>query len=95
MLLPNRPSVFPQKSSPQWLSVAQRLASVRQACLGFLDQWADSRLSSGASGIDRIAADISRERAEIAGFEPEMLDSGNDNENRDWSVLYRGSVLDD
>ena len=55
-----------------------------QACLLFLDQWAVGVLCADQS-VDRVAADI-QARTDAAIADPE---------NRDWSLLYRGSVLDD
>jgi hypothetical protein len=70
---------------PGWISTAQRLRKVRGACLTFLDRWAVSQLLSDAPALDRVAYDIeTRTQAEIA-----------DPKNKNWSVLYRGSVLDD
>ncbi len=71
--------------NPQWISAAKRLRKVRGACLTFLDRWAVSQLLSDAPALDRVAYDLeSRAQAEIA-----------DPKNKNWSVLYRGSVLDD
>jgi hypothetical protein len=73
------------ESEPQWLETARRLRSVRRACLQFLDRWAISHLLSDASALDRVAGDVQAQTdAAIA-----------DHANRDWTVLYRGSVLDD
>ena len=72
-------------SSPQWVDAAQRLRQVREACLIFLDRWAVARLLADSPGVDRVMGDVeTRLEAEIA-----------DHANRDWSILYRGSVLDD
>lgn len=72
-------------TAPQWVDAAQRLRQVRKACLTFLDRWAVARLLSDSPGIDRVMGDVhARMEAEIA-----------DHANRDWSILYRGSVLDD
>jgi hypothetical protein len=70
---------------PQWIDAAQRLREVRKACLLFLDRWAIGHLLSDASTLDRVAGDVQAQTdAAIA-----------DPNNRDWTVLYRGSVLDD
>jgi hypothetical protein len=64
---------------------AQRLRAVRRASLLFLDQWAVGKLYSSPSHVDRVAADVlARANAALA-----------DPDNHDWSLLYRGSVLDD
>jgi hypothetical protein len=73
------------RPEPQWIDAARRLREVRNACLQFLDRWAIGHLLSDGSALDRVAGDVqARTDAEIA-----------DPKNRDWSVLYRGSVLDD
>jgi len=70
---------------PQWLETARRLREVRYACLQFLDRWAIGHLLSDASALDRVAGDVQTQTdAAIA-----------DHANRDWTILYRGSVLDD
>jgi hypothetical protein len=70
---------------PQWLDTARRLRDVRQACLLFLDRWAIGHLLSDAPALDRVAGDV-QTQTEAAIADPA---------NRDWTVLYRGSVLDD
>jgi len=51
----------------------------------FLDRWAVAQLLTDAPALDRVAYDLeSQIEAAIA-----------DPKNRNWSVLYRGSVLDD
>jgi hypothetical protein len=70
---------------PQWVDAAQRLRHVRRVCRLFLDRWAIGRLLADAPALDRVAGDIeSQTEAAIA-----------DPTNKDWSILYRGSVLDD
>jgi hypothetical protein len=69
------------RPEPEWVNTARKLREVRQACLQFLDRWAISHLVSDASALDRVAGDIQAQ--------------DNKSENRDWSFLYRGSVLDD
>jgi hypothetical protein len=61
------------------------LRSVRGACRLFLDRWAVAQLLSDAPALDRVAGDMDA-KAEAAIADPK---------NRDWSALYRGSVLDD
>jgi hypothetical protein len=72
-------------SGPEWVYAAQRLRLIRSACSVFLDRWAVNRLINGAYALDRVAADME------AAVEKFIADP----QNRDWSVLYRGSVLDD
>jgi hypothetical protein len=70
---------------PQWVEVAQRLRHVRHACQIFLDRWTIARLVADAAAVHRVADDLGgKTEADIA-----------DPQNRDWSILYRGSVLDD
>jgi hypothetical protein len=69
----------------QWVDTAHRLRQVRQACLQFLDRWAIGHLLLDASALDRVAGDVETQTdAAIA-----------DPANHDWTILYRGSVLDD
>lgn len=53
--------------------------------MDFLDRWAVSQLTSDAPALDRFADDV-HARTEAALADPA---------NHDWSLLYRGSVLDD
>jgi len=72
-------------SPEQWVDVAQRLRVVRRACRVFLDRWAVARLLDDSSAVRRVAEDVAKKSdAEIA-----------DPHNRNWSILYRGSILDD
>jgi hypothetical protein len=71
---------------PQWVDTARRLREVRQACLQFLDRWAIGHLLSDAPALDRVAGDIRHAQTEAAIADPA---------NKDWSILYRGDVLDD
>ncbi|HEY1921571.1 MAG TPA: hypothetical protein VGG44_02305 [Tepidisphaeraceae bacterium] len=73
---------------PGWISAAQRLRKVRGACLTFLDRWAVAQLLSDNPALDRVANDLARNRAST---EAEIADP----KNKNWSALYRGSVLDD
>ncbi|MGA2582308.1 MAG: hypothetical protein ABSG31_03445 [Tepidisphaeraceae bacterium] len=68
----------------QWISAAQRLRVVRSACTLFLDRWAAHEVVSAA--LDRVADGVERAAIEAAIADPH---------NRDWSLLYRGSILDD
>jgi hypothetical protein len=67
----------------RWICAAQRLRAVRTASRIFLDCWVASRLRDHAPGVERVAADISAAKA--------LADPA----NHDWSLLYRGSILDD
>jgi hypothetical protein len=66
----------------------------------FLDRWAISQLVSDGSALDRVAGDM-RSAAEPEECAKECtMDSSvdsalADHSNHDWSILYRGSVLDD
>lgn len=75
----------PQGPDPRWVDTAQRLRRVRGACLLFLDRWAVAQLLTDAPALDRVAGDLDAQ-VEAAIADPD---------NRDWSVLYHGSVLDD
>jgi hypothetical protein len=77
-----------RKPRPQWVDTARKLRDVRQACLLFLDRWAIGHLLSDASALDRVAGDIH-------GSPSDTNTAIADHANRDWTILYRGSVLDD
>ena len=62
---------------------AERLREVKQAYHHFLTLWALDRLMSRPHAVDRFHADVEQ----AAAIE--------DPHNHDWSLLYRGSVLDD
>jgi hypothetical protein len=68
-----------------WLDAAERLRTVRRACWSFLDLWTLSRLAKPHPAIDRVAADVQSPNDSALS----------DPKNHDWSILYRGSVLDD
>ena len=75
-----------QRNSPncQLASTVHRLGLVRKACNAFLGRGLVDLLAE-AGAVDRFAADLSEtDRANLA-----------DPQNHDWSLLYRGSVLDD
>jgi hypothetical protein len=67
-------------------ATVQRLRMVRQARSRFLSLWAMECVRRRSQGLEHLAADLSRARSERAAADPY---------NRDWSLLYRGSVLDD
>lgn len=73
-------------SDPQWIDAAKRLRDVRRACLQFLDRWAIGHLIADAPALDRVAGDVQQAQTDAAIA---------DHKNRDWTNLYRGSVLDD
>ncbi len=80
---------------PEWLSIAKRLQLVRRTCAAFLDEWAASKLADDARGFDRVASDIAEERSNATNckaYPSQLLDESS---GHDWSLLYRGSVLDD
>ena len=62
-------------------ATAERLRVCKDAYQQFLTLWAIDRMMSRPVTVNRFEADID---AAIA-----------DPENHDWSLLYRGSVLDD
>jgi hypothetical protein len=68
----------------RWICIAQRLRAVRTATRIFLDCWLASRLSDHANGVERVAADVSAADDALA-----------DPANHDWSLMYRGNILDD
>ncbi len=61
-------------------ATAERLRVVKQACQHFLALWATDRMWAPVMGIPESAS---------------TDDPIADPMNRDWSLLYRGSVLDD
>jgi hypothetical protein len=67
-------------------AAAQRLRTVRRAYSQFLTLWALERIVHEKRILDRVATDV-----EQARFERTLADPF----NRDWSLLYRGSILDD
>jgi hypothetical protein len=88
---------LPTPQPPQWVDTARKLRQVRRTCLLFLDRWAISQLLSDASALDRVAGDIHGSADEPKDLPTDSsVDSAiADHSNRDWSILYRGSVLDD
>jgi hypothetical protein len=72
------------------LAAAQRLRTVRTACRRFLMLWA----MSPAKGSQ--ARDSKNLPLHAVTDDPEaLLRAMSDPQNHDWSLLYRGSVLDD
>ena len=66
-------------------AVSQRLRDVKEAYRNFLVLGALEELTKDAKKMAVIAADIQQQNA-VAISDPH---------NRDWSSLYRGSILDD
>jgi hypothetical protein len=75
---------YGESRKPQWIAAAHRLRMARQACSIFLDCWTASRFVADQRAVQRMARDLAAFDAAIA-----------DPDNHDWSMLYRGSVLDD
>jgi len=73
-------------SRQKWITVAEQLRQVRRAHLLFLDRWAVAQLATGR-GLSQVAHDLHQEN-KLAG----PLAGPDTN---DWSLLYRGSILDD
>ena len=73
-----------EMTGPHWLATADRLRAVRQACWIFLDRWAADSVAAKARAVRRMEKDLAAADAGRA-----------DMDRHDWSVLYRGSVLDD
>ena len=72
-------------------ATAERLRVVKQAYQHFLTLWALDRLMTQPASATRFHADIESATEEEAVEQ----DPVGDPHNRDWSLLYRGSVLDD
>ena len=67
-------------------AAAGKLREVREAYQQFLTTWALEHITEDPRLLDRVAADVAQ-----AGLERKLADPF----NRDWSLLYRGNVLDD
>jgi hypothetical protein len=84
--------MVPTKSdnSPDLIIAAQRLRDVRTACRRFLMLWAMSPAKEAQARIRQAST------SDKATDDPEALLRALSNpKNRDWSLLYRGDVLDD
>ncbi len=68
-------------------TTARRLRQVKDASRSFLMLWAMDRMASDAGAMARVAADVGTR----AATEEALADPHNHN----WTLLYRGSVLDD
>jgi hypothetical protein len=66
-------------------ATARSLREARNAYQNFLILWALEQMTTDAAVMARMAADV-RTQADRALADPM---------DRDWSLLYRGSVLDD
>jgi hypothetical protein len=78
------------------VDTARKLRHVRRTCLLFLDRWAISQLVSDGSALDRVAGDMRyAAEAEECPKDSSVDSALADHSNHDWSILYRGSVLDD
>jgi uncharacterized protein YhaN len=75
-----------QNSIHRLAAAAQGLRAVRRAYSQFLTLWALERIVQEKRILDRVATDVERARIERRLADPF---------NRDWSLLYRGSILDD
>ena len=69
--------------------VAQRLRQVRQASRDFLVLWAFEQLVRDSQAMKRVASDVDQTPGNTA--DAALADPYDHN----WSILYRGSVLDD
>jgi hypothetical protein len=86
----------PTNPRARWVETARKLRVVRRASLQFLDRWAIGHLLSDVSVLDRVAGDIHRAKASGSATHDAVTENAiADHANRDWSILYRGSVLDD
>ena len=72
------------------VSAAERLRTVRTACRRFLMLWA----MSPAKGNQDRALNV-RQIQDTLDDPEALLRAISDPQNRDWSFLFRGSVLDD
>ena len=66
-------------------ATARRLQEVKQAYRDFLALWSLERMTADVEIMARVADDVRRQHEDALA---NPLD-------RDWSLLYRGSVLDD
>ncbi len=80
----------PADRSIDLFSTAERLRLARTACRRFLMLWA----MSPEKGITAADREILKFDGQVVDPEA-LLQSISDPQNRDWSFLYRGSVLDD
>ena len=70
-------------------AMARRLRQVKEAYRNFLVLWALDGMTADRAMMERVAADV--DDAEGADAEAALADPHDHN----WSLLYRGSVLDD
>jgi hypothetical protein len=70
-------------------NIAQRLRQVRHASRDFLVLWAFEQLVRDSQAMKRVASDVAQTPGNAA--DAALADPYDHN----WSILYRGSVLDD
>jgi hypothetical protein len=70
-------------------AMARRLRQVKEAYRNFLVLWALDGMAADPAAMERMAADVDAPDADDA--EAALADPHDHN----WSLLYRGSVLDD
>ena len=81
----------PVATEPTALSgVAQQLRQVRQASRDFLVLWAFEQLMNDRHAVARMSSDVDE-----VGRNDELNSALADPSDHNWSILYRGSVLDD
>lgn len=68
------------------VETAERLRQVRKAQERFLALWAAECLMSRREALEKVAADVGQQ-----GHDSSLSDPF----NHDWSLLYKGSILDD
>ena len=66
---------------------------MRDACKLFVDLWVLSQLADKSPKIDWLAADLEHCREALAAS-PDLSGLA-DPGNHDWTLLYRGNILDD
>ena len=76
------------------LAAAERLRTVRTACRRFLMLWAMSPAKGSPDGTINNPSHGGATGG-VADDPEALLRAMSDPQNRDWSLLYRGSVLDD
>jgi curved DNA-binding protein CbpA len=69
----------------QLAAAAKSLREVKEAYRNFLVLWALDRLAGSPEAMARVAADMQRQSDQALA----------DPYDHNWSLLYRGSVLDD
>ena len=72
-------------------ATAERLRIVKQASQHFLTLWALHHLLTRPRAIQRLRANVKNSGSALSALDAALSDPL----NHDWSLLYRGSVLDD